>query len=103
MENLITENAMTSGLFISLFVGCFGLVWTVLERKLIVSRKHVTGTNGFTYTVVGACATAVCVYMTTDRIVPAACLLAAFIIAYALICCFVKKKEYSREEKYTKE
>lgn len=103
MEKIITENALAIGLGISLFVGIFGLVWTVLERKLIVSRKHVTGTNGFTYTMVGACVTAVSVYMTTDRIAPAACILVAFIIAYALICHFVEKKEYSEEERYTKE
>lgn len=103
MDKLITDNAMTIGLCISLFVGFFGLVWTVLERKLIVSRKHVTGTNGFTYTIVGACVAATSVYMTTGRIAPAACILVAFIIAYALICHFVEKKEYSEKERYTKE
>lgn len=103
MEQFLAEHALWIGTCISAFIGVFGLVMTVLERKLIVSRKHVTGINGFTAMMVGACLTASSVYKTTDRILPAVCVLALFIVAYALICRFVEKKEYPSEELYTKE
>ena len=103
MEHFFTDHAYVIGLSVSLFVGLFGLAWTMLERKLIVSRKHVTGTNGFTYTVVGACAAAVSVYVMKGSIVAAAMILAVFIAAYSLICRFIEKKEYPQEDRYTKE
>lgn len=103
MGQFLAEHSLWIGTCISAFIGVFGLVMTVLERRLIVSRKHVTGVNGFTAMMVGACLTASSVYITTDRILPAVCILALFIIAYALICRFVGMKEYPPEERYTKE
>lgn len=103
MEQFLMDNSNTIGTFIGAFVGITGLILTILERKLIVSRKHVTGVNGFTAVMVGSCLTFASVYMTTGRIIPAACVFALFIIAYALICHFIEKKEYPPEERYTKE
>ena len=91
------------GLCIGIFVALFGLIWTVLERKLIVSRKHVTGVSGFTSTMVGAVMTAGSLYAMTEEILYFILALAVVILAYATICHFVEKKEYSADERYTKE
>ena len=91
------------GLCIGIFVALFGLIWTVLERKLIVSRKHVTGVSGFTSTMVGAVMIAGSLYAMTEKILHFILALAVVVLAYATICHFVVKKEYSTEERYTKE
>ena len=91
------------GLCIGIFVALFGLIWTVLERKLIVSRKHVTGVSGFTSTMVGAVMIAGSLYAMTETILHFIRALAVVVLAYATICHFVVKKEYSTEERYTKE
>ena len=91
------------GLCIGIFVAMFGLIWTVLERKLIVSRKHVTGVSGFTSTMVGAVMIAGSLYAMTEKVLYFVLGLAVVILAYATICHFVEKKEYSAEERYTKE
>ena len=91
------------GLCIGIFVALFGLIWTVLERKMIVSRKHVTGVSGFTSTMVGAVMIAGSLYAMTEKILYFILALAVVILAYATICHFVVKKEYSTEERYTKE
>lgn len=91
------------GLCIGVFVALFGLIWTVLERKLIVSRKHVTGVSGFTSTMVGAVMIAGSFYAMTEEILYFILPLAVVILAYATICHFVEKKEYSAEERYKKE
>ena len=91
------------GFGIGIFVALFGLIWTVLERKLIVSRKHVTGVSGFTSSMVGAVMIAGSVYAMTEEIMYFVLALAIVILAYATICHFVPKKEYSPEERYTKE
>ena len=91
------------GLCIGIFVALFGLIWTVLERKLIVSRKHVTGVSGFTSSMVGAVMIAGSFYAMTEEILYFILPLAVVILAYATICHFVEKKEYNDEERYTKE
>ena len=91
------------GLDIGIFVALFGLIWTVLERKLIVSRKHVTGVSGFTSTMVGAVMIAGSLYAMTEKVMYFMLALAVVILAYATICHFVEKREYSAEERYTKE
>ena len=91
------------GFGIGIFVALFGFIWTVLERKLIVSRKHVTGVSGFTSSMVGAVMIAGSVYAMTEEILYFALSLAVIILAYATICHFVPKKEYPPEERYTKE
>ena len=91
------------GLCIGIFVALFGLIWTVLERKLIVSRKHVTGVSGFTSTMVGAVMIAGSLYVITEKILHFILALAVVVLAYATICHFVVKKEYSTKERYTKE
>ena len=74
-----------------------------LERKLIVSRKHVTGVSGFTSTMVGAVMIAGSLYAMTEKVIWFVLALAVIILAYATICYFVEKKEYNAEERYTKE
>ena len=74
-----------------------------LERKLIVSRKHVTGVSGFTSTMVGAVMIAGSLYAMTEKVIWFALALAIIILAYATISHFVEKKEYNAEERYTKE
>lgn len=91
------------GLCIGIFVALFGLIWTVLERKLIVSRKHVTGVSGFTSMMVGAVMIAGSLYAMTEKILSFILALAVVVLAYVAICYFVEKKEYSAEERYTKE
>ena len=91
------------GLCIGIFVAVFGLVWTVLERKLVVSRKHVTGVSGFTSSMVGAVMIAGSLYAMTEKVIWFVLALAVIILAYATICHFVEKKEYSAGERYTKE
>ena len=103
MEDFFSNHYMLIGTSIGLLVGIFGLVWTVLERRLIVSRKHVTGVSGFTSAMVGALLCAASAYVATDRIIYFIIVIAAFIAVYALICRFVEKKEYPPEERYTKE
>ena len=103
MEALLQEHHMVIGLIIGSLITLFGLVWTILERKLIVSRKHVTGVSGFTSTMVGALICAGAAYYDTGSGLFFALTLIFIIVIYALICCTVKKKEYSPEERYTKE
>ena len=91
------------GLCIGIFVALFGLIWTVLKRKLIVSRKHVTGVSGFTSMMVGAVMIAGSLYAMTEKILSFILALAVVVLAYVAICHFVEKKEYSAEERYTKE
>lgn len=91
------------GLGIGVLVTLFGLVWTVLERKLIVSRKHVTGVSGFTSSMCGAVMIAGAGYAMTEKFICFVLPLALVILAYSTICHFVPKKEYSPEERYTKE
>ena len=85
------------GLDIGIFVALFGLIWTVLERKLIVSRKHVTGVSGFTSTMVGAVMIAGSLYAMTEKVMYFMLALAVVILAHATICHFAEKKEYSAE------
>ena len=91
------------GLGIGIIVALFGLIWTVLERKLIVSRKHVTGVSGFTAAMVGAVMIAGSIYAMTENVLYFMLALAVVILAYATICHFVEKKEYSAEERFIKE
>ena len=91
------------GLGIGIIVALFGLIWTVLERKLIVSRKHVTGVSGFTSAMVGAVMIAGSIYAMTENVLYFMMSLAVVILAYATICHFVEKKEYSAEERFIKE
>ena len=91
------------GLCIGIIVALFGLTWTVLERKLIVSRKHVTGVSGFTSAMVGAVMIAGSIYAMTENVLYFMLALAVVILAYATICHFVEKKEYSAEERFIKE
>ena len=71
------------GLCIGIFVAVFGLVWTVLERKLVVSRKHVTGVSGFTSSMVGAVMIAGSLYAMTEKVIWFVLALAVIILAYA--------------------
>ena len=91
------------GMAIGIFVAVFGLIWTALERKLVVSRKHVTGVSGFTSSMVGAVMIAGSLYAMTEKVIWFVLALAVIILAYAAICGLVKKEEYLLEERYSKE
>ena len=69
----------------------------------IVSRKHVTGVSGFTSTMVGAVMIAGSIYALAEEVLYFILALAVVILAYATICHFVEKKEYSAEKKKKKE
>ncbi|MDE7310363.1 MAG: hypothetical protein K2N87_01895 [Eubacterium sp.] len=81
----------------------FGLIRLFWERRLIVSRKTFTGTDGFSATVIGTLAGIAGLWQMTDNYIYAAVYVAAVIAAYILICVFVPKKEYPPEERFTKE
>ena len=96
-------NYLIIGLLIGVFVTAFGLISTVLERKLIFSRKHVTGVSGFTSIMVGAVMVAGSAYAVTEKVIYFFLVLVIVIAAYWAVCHFVEKKEYPFEDRYTKE
>jgi len=63
----------------------------------------VTGVSGFTSTMVGAVMIAGSIYALAEEVLYFILALAVVILAYATICHFVEKKEYSAEERYKKE
>lgn len=81
----------------------FGLIRLFWERRLIMTRKAVTGTDGFSATVIGTLAGIAGLWQITDNYIYAAVYLAAVTAAYILICVFVPKKEYPPEKRFTKE
>ena len=93
-----------------LFLVIFGLVMTVLERKLIVSRKQVTGVAGINSVICGGIIGCMglaqwnaMIYGEETSLLPAFLFLAAAIAVYAVLCAVVKKADYPPEERYTKE
>jgi ABC-type methionine transport system permease subunit len=94
----------TNGLFIlGLLFSIWGIVMTALERKLIFTRKAVTGINGFTVTVMGGIIGAGGLWVMTEKYYYPVIYSIALVAAYIIICCAVKMKEYPDEERFTKE
>lgn len=96
---------MAANLLYIFFLICpiFGLIRLVWERKLIISRKVVTGTNGFSATVFGCIVGVGGLWQLTHNYILAAIYLLIMSAVYIAICFFVKKKEYPEEERFTKE
>lgn len=88
---------------LGLLISIFGLVLTVLERKLIVTRKAVVGQNAFSITVVGCILGTGGTYMLTENYILAGIYALIVLVIYKLICYKVKKVEYPEEERFTKE
>lgn len=107
MASLVGGKEVSMETYIIFIVGIictvFGIVRTVWERKLIISRKVVTGTNGFSATVVGGLAGAAGLWQVTESYLYAGIYLLLTAAAYIMVCIFVKKKEYPAEERFTKE
>lgn len=81
----------------------FGLIRLVCERKLIISRKTVTGTDAFSTTMLGCILGADGSWQLAHNYILTAIYLLVIIAAYAAICFFVKKEEYPEKERFTKE
>lgn len=103
MGTLLSEPYIVIGLIIGIIITVFGFVWTILERMLLVSRKHVTGVSGFTSIMFGVVICAGTAYYKSESILYFILTLAVIIVIYVIVCCIVKKKHYSPEERYTKE
>lgn len=88
---------------LGLFISIFGLVLTVLERKLIVTRKAVVGQNAFSITVFGCVLGTGGTYMLTENYILAGVYALIVLIIYIIICRIVKKVEYPEKERFTKE
>jgi ABC-type methionine transport system permease subunit len=100
----MSEFFKTNGLFIlGLLFSIWGIVMTILERKLIFTRKAVTGINGLTVTVMGGIIGAGGLWVMTEKYSYAVIYAIALAVVYIIICCVVKKKEYPDEERFTKE
>lgn len=81
----------------------FGLIRLVWERKLIISRKVVSGTDSFYTTTIGCIVGTGGLWELTGSYICAAAYLSVIIAAYIAICVLVKKKEYPEQERFTKE
>lgn len=94
-------------LYVCLILGTagsvFGLVLTILERRLVVTRKPVAGSSGFSVTIFGGIVGAIGMWQVTDNYYYMGLYLLIVIIAYVIICALVKKKEYPEEEQFKKE
>lgn len=96
---------MAMKLFYILAVICpvFGLIRTVWERKLIITRKCVSGTDGFSTTMIGTIVGTAALWQMKGSYIYSILYVSSIIIAYILACILVKKEEYPEEERFTKE
>jgi hypothetical protein len=88
---------------LGLLLSVWGIVMTILERRLIFTRKAVTGINGLTVTVFGGIIGAGGSWVISEKVLFPVIYAVVLLVAYILVCCVVKKKEYPDEEHFTKE
>jgi phosphotransferase system glucose/maltose/N-acetylglucosamine-specific IIC component len=86
-----------------LLLSVWGIVMTILERRLIFTRKAVTGINGLTVTVMGGIFGAGGLWVLTEKYYAPIVYAVVLLVVYIIICCAVKKKEYPEDERFTKE
>ena len=67
-ERFLEQYGLWIGFGLGVFIAVFGLVMTVLERKLIVTRKAVVGYSGVNSTIVGGIIGVGCLYQITGSI-----------------------------------
>ena len=95
------------GGFILLGIGTvgtiFGLILTILERRLLVTRKPVAGTDGFAVTMYGCVAAALSIWVMTENLLYSGLAIAVGVVLYVIICFAVHKKEYPSSERFKKE
>lgn len=81
----------------------YGFIMTICERKLILTRKVVTGINSFTITVYCTIIGAMSLWQIKSNYIYTALYLLVIITVYILICIIVKKEEYPDGERFKKE
>lgn len=96
---------MAMKLFYILAVICpvFGLIRTVWERRLIITRKCVSGTDGFSTTMIGTIVRTAALWQMKGSYIYSIIYVSVIITMYILIGILVKKEEYPEEERFTKE
>ncbi len=88
---------------VAILCPAFGLIREVWERKLIITRKCVSGTNGFSATVIGTLAGISGLWQLNASYIYIVMYTFLIITAYIIICILVKKEEYPESERFTKE
>ncbi len=92
-----------AALILGIFCLVFSIVQTIYERKLIFSRKAVTGADGFSSAIISGIIGASGIQMLTNSYLYALLFLAGSIAAYVITCFLVQKIEYPPEGRFTKE
>lgn len=103
MEAFFVQHGEDIVLWLGIFGVVFGLVLTILERKLVVTRKPVAGCSGFSTMMLGCTVTAGCLWLKTENLFYFIAVIAGSLVLHAIVCLLVEKKEYPLNERFTKE